>query len=481
MLMIVNWDSATEAPKGCFEKRGKYIGVVSDDLYELETSKEYIESIQYLYEHQDQLDEVLAHEIIEIKKKNDKQRKIPKDEYIKYVTLMASSENKWAQAKNNNDFQAFLPILQAVVDFNQKYMKWLETDELKGYDILLDEYETGFSSQEYDEFFALLKEKLVPLVKKINAAKYLGDLSFTQYTYPKAKQLELAKYIEDVMCYDHEHGIGKESEHPFTSGSGTFDVRYTNHFYEDNFISSVYSAIHELGHATYELQVDPQLDNTFVGGGASMAMHESQSRFYENMIGRSKAFIETHFPKFKSVFTEQFSNTTVDDLYYYVNKVENSLIRTEADELTYPLHIMIRYDLEKALLSGELACADLPKAWNAKVSEYLGIEVPNDKAGCLQDVHWAGGLFGYFPTYALGSAYAAQIYHAMSKDIDIDAAIKSGTTKAINAWLKEHIHKYGASKYPKDILMLATKEAFNPNYYVDYLVKRYSEVYKLDK
>lgn len=476
VMGLVGWDSATEAPEMCFDKRGEYSGVLSEELYKIQTGEEFKGLIEELYNHQEELEPLLAHEIREIKRSNDKQSKIPMEEYVAYSALMASSEQVWAKAKNENDFKQFAPLLEKIVAFQKKYMKWQESDELKGYDILLDEYERGFTTKEYDEFFDLLKKELVPFVKQITSSVYPGKEDYSKLVVSSDKQKEVAKEIEKMMCFDTSRGLSKESMHPFTGGSGTYDVRYTNHFYEDNFISSIYSAVHELGHATYEQQCDPELDETFIGGGASMAMHESQSRFYENIVGRGEAFVSILLPKMNEAFGMELDEK---EFFYYVNKVENSLIRTEADELTYPLHIMLRYDLERALLSDEITVEQLPQEWNRRFKEYFGIDVPSDSEGVLQDVHWSGGSFGYFPTYALGSAYAAQIYHAMSKEISVEEAIKSGSTKEINEWLKEHIHKYAASKYPKDILLEATGEEFNPHYYVDYLKEKYSAIYGL--
>ena len=211
-----------------------------------------------------------------------------------------------------------------------------------------------------------------------------------------------------------------------------------------------------------------------------MAMHESQSRFLENIIGRSKSFWETHFEKLKEIFPENLDGVTANDLYLLSNRAECSLVRTEADELTYSLHIMVRYEIEKGLLNGQIEAKDIPSEWNRLYKEYLGIDVPSDKEGCLQDVHWACGDFGYFPTYALGSAYASQIYHAMQKDLDVAAEIRTGSFSGIEKWLAEKIHRFGASKDPKDILVYATGEEFNPNYYIDYLVGKYSKLYGLD-
>ncbi|QSX04754.1 carboxypeptidase M32 [Sedimentibacter sp. zth1] len=478
-MWMIGWDSATEAPKGCFEERGKYLGILSEESYKFETSEEYTNVVNELFDNKDKLDEVLKHEIIEVKDGIDKIKKIPMNEYIEFQILTSNSQNIWVEAKTNSDFSIFKPCLEKIVMFMKKYTKYLETDKLKGYDVLLDQYEHGYTTKEYDEFFNLLKKELVPFVKKVTAKKLAYNDNFESKVYPKLDQKKFCDYIQQVMCYDTDRGLMKESEHPFTSGVSSRDVRFTNHYYENLLISSVFSAIHELGHATYEQQVNPEYDETFSGGGASMAMHESQSRFYENIIGRSKEFWINHFDKLKETFKEQFKDTTLEDFFMAINKVENSLIRTEADELTYPLHIMIRYDIEKMIFNNEIEVSDLPKVWNKMYKDYLGIDVPNDAVGVLQDMHWSDGSFGYFVTYALGSAYASQIYDKMKNDIDIEKALSTGTTKEINEWLKEKIHKYGATKYPKEILKIATGEDFNAMYYVNYLKDKYSKIYDI--
>ena len=230
---------------------------------------------------------------------------------------------------------------------------------------------------------------------------------------------------------------------------------------------------------SYEMQCDPKLDETFVGGGASMAMHESQSRFYENIIGRSYEFWEKHYPKLQRTFKKELKDVTLLDFYKAINEAKASLIRIDADELTYPIHIMIRYDIEKAIFNDGLLTKDIPETWNKLYSEYLGITVPNNTKGVLQDTHWAGASFGYFPTYALGSAYAAQIYNTMSKELDMPILMGSSNLKPINKWLKNKIHKYGASKYPKEILKIATGEDFDAKYYVNYLKEKYTKIYNL--
>lgn len=474
---LASWDSNTEAPKGCFDRRAKYIGVLSEEMYKLSTDAGYEEATLYLDAHKEQLEPWLAREVHKRAKDISDTKKIPMDEYVEYQKLMAISENKYFECKVNNDFASFAPYLEKIVAWNKKLIGWISTEELSGYNILLDKYEEGFTERDYDKFFDVLKEKLVPFVKKVTAQKLHYNDEFVKKHYPADKQKNFCEYLQGVMNFDMKHGVMKTSEHPFTSGVDTKDVRFTVHYYEDNFLSAIFSAIHEMGHGTYEQQVDEKFDDTLSGGGVSLGMHESQSRFYENIIGRSYAFWKKHLGALKKRFPKQLKGVTVGDMIKAVNTSQASLVRVEADELTYPLHIMLRYDMEKMFITGDLKVSDFPKTWNNLIKEYLNIEVPSDRQGVLQDVHWSGGMVGYFPTYALGSAYAAQLYHKMRQEIDVDKIIASGNLKKINDWMKEKVHRYGASKSPKDILKDATGEEFNPNYYVEYLIDKYSKVY----
>lgn len=477
---LIGWDSNTEAPDGCFPTRSLQISVLSEESYRLQTAPETLRIIDELFLKKGELDdEVLKHEIIKTKEGLDKLKKVPMNEYVDYMGVLATGENIWGQAKRSKNFQLFQPVLEKIVAFNRKYIKYVETDKLKGYDVLLDEYEKGMTTKEYDAFFDLIKKDLVPFVKRVIETNLKVNDEFNNKQYPKEQQKEFANYLVKVLGFDLNRGVMKESEHPFTSGFGTTDVRVTNHYYEDNFTSSIFSIIHELGHATYEQQCNPELDATLSGGGGSMALHESQSRFYENIIGRSLEFWKVHFPELKKTFKKQLQGVKLVDFYKFINRAKASLIRTEADELTYPIHIMIRYDIEKALFNNEIEVQDLPRVWNEKYYEYLGLEVPSDREGVLQDVHWSGGSFGYFPTYALGSAYSAQIFKVMNKDFKVLKSLEDKNTKQINAWLKEHLHHHGATRDPKELFRLCTGQKFNPRHYVNYLIKKYQKIYDM--
>lgn len=471
-------DIETETmPPEAVAYRSKQLSVINGIMYDMSTSAEYVEAVKILNENSKNIDPDLAHEAEVECERIKRIARVPKDELLAFSEMLNMAYPAYVEAKLSNDFEKFRPYLEKIVDFKRKYVEYVKTDDLSGYDVLLSEFEHGYTAADYDKFFDELREKLVPFIKKIAGKSDVPE--FAKKTYPKEKQSAFCDYLRDVMCFDRKRTAVLSSEHPFTANNGCHDVRITNHYYEDNFISSIFSAIHEMGHGLYELQIDEKYEGTGCSGGASLAIHESQSRLMENMIGRSLAFWQTHFPKLKGIFADELDGVTAEDMFKYVNRVEYSLIRTEADELTYPIHVLIRYEIEKMLMSGKLSVKDVPSEWNKKYKEYLNVDVPSDKDGCLQDMHWSDGSIGYFPTYALGSAYAAQIYHAMSKDIDIDEEIKKGNIGGIAAWLKEHLHKYGASKYPKELIKLATGEDFSPNYYVDYLIDKYSKIYNV--
>ena len=346
------------------------------------------------------------------------------------------------------------------------------------YDALLNEYEEGMNMETLDVFFAKLRETIVPLVERISAAPQIDD-SFLFRHYPIEQQRAFSTYLMEVMGIDRTYCAIAETEHPFTNNFGSHDVRITTHYYEDNLVSSMYSVIHEGGHALYELGADPCYNYTVLSGGVSMGIHESQSRFYENIIGRSRAFVHAVFPYLKAHFPRQLADVTEDTFYRAVNKSQPSLVRTEADELTYCLHIMVRYEIEKQLMDGSLEVRDLPRKWNELYKAYLGVDVPSDRQGCLQDSHWSFGGIGYFPSYALGSAYGAQMLACMEKDIpDVFGPVARGDLSQVTGWLRSHIHHWASFQKPGALFREVCGE-FDPSYYTDYLTKKYTALYRL--
>ena len=470
-------DAATAAPLGAAEGRGKTMAVLSKVVYDLAASEDTRELLAYLTEHESELD-ANHRRMVEIEKKSCEQlTRIPQEEYIAFNVLLNKAEGIWRVAKQENNFASFAPILEEVVAYNKKFAGYYDATKLP-YDALLNEFEEGLTMETLDGFFAELRQVIVPLVKAI-AEKPVPDTSFLDQSYPIEGQKKLAKYLMDTIGLDPNRCTIAESEHPFTLGFNTNDARITTHYHEYNPTFSIFSTIHEGGHALYDLGVNPEYDGTCLGGGASMGIHESQSRFYENLIGRSLEFIELIFPKMQEIFPEQLKNVTAYDLYRAANKAMPSLIRTESDELTYALHIMVRYEVEKQLMDGSLEVKDVPAEWNRLYKEYLGVDVPNDSQGCLQDSHWSGGSIGYFPSYALGSAYGAQMKHVMEADIGpIADYIAKGDIAPITAWLGEHIHRFGNFKKPAAIFEDACGK-FDPKYFADYLTEKYSRIYGL--
>lgn len=473
-MWVLSWDLETDHPAGAIEYRAQQIETLTYEIYTLETDKKYLKAIDYLYDHRNKLDDLLRREIEKVYKELRLIKKMPKDEYIDYQVLLAKSTAIWSKAKDNDDFESFLPTLEKIVAYQRKIVRYLKTDKLSGYDVLLDVYEPGMTMAEYDVFFEHLREELVPFVLIATKGKKTLSRRLTKNTFPIYKQKMFNQYLTEIFKFDLNRGVVRTSAHPFTSNYSSFDVRIATRYIENSIESAIFSTIHELGHAIYEQNIDPSLKDTNLSNGSSLGIHESQSRMYENMIGRSYAFWEDHFDHLKAIFDKELRNVTLLEFYQYINRAERSLIRTEADELTYSLHIMVRYEIEKQLISGKLKPKDVAKRWKRLYQQYVGVRPKNDTEGVLQDIHWAAGAFGYFPTYALGSAYAAQLFYAMNKDFNVENAVSNNEIGKINAWLKEHIHRYGESKTPKELMLLATNEPFNSKYYIEYLKRKFS-------
>lgn len=477
-MSVVYYDALTGAPARSAEGRGRTMGALSAMSYEITTARQVLDAVQYLLERREELEPQRRRELEFWNRQNDFIKCIPKDEYARYATLVNDADAVWHKAKQQSDFSLFQPYLEQIVECNRKFAGYYKPSA-PAYDVLLDQYEPGLTMERLEGFFAKLRERIVPLIERITKARRIED-GFLYRNYPAAVQREYSDYLMRIMGIDRERCSIAETEHPFTDGTNKNDVRITTHYYEDNLASSMYSVIHEGGHAIYEMGVDDKYQYTFLSGGVSMGIHESQSRFFENIIGRSEEFIALIFPKLKELFPEQLSDVDAHGFYLAVNKATPSLIRTEADELTYPLHIMVRYELEKALIAGELAVRDLPAAWNEKYREYLGVEVPDDKNGVLQDSHWSGGMIGYFPSYALGSAYGAQMLSCMRGDLDVEGAVRSGDLEAVKEWLGERIYRHGCMYEPLTLLEMCCKQPFDPEYYVSYLKEKYTKIYDLD-
>lgn len=477
-LGVMYYDQDTAAPKNSSAGFASTMGIMSEITYKLTVNDERIETVETLYAHKDELDVITRREVEEEHRNMMFMKNIPMSEYTEYSTLLAEARDKWVEAKQKNEYDLFEPYLARIVEFQKKFADY-QHSELSPYDFWLNEYERGASIKMLDEFFGKLRNAIVPLIAKVMTEGRKIDTSFIEKAYSIPTQRLLSDYIMKVMSINRDDCTIGEVEHPYTTNFNKHDVRITTHYHENAVISNMYSVIHEGGHALYELNTSDELIGSPLASGASMGIHESQSRFFENIIGRSKAFINYVFPEIKGMFPEQLKDVDENQFYLAVNKAEPSLIRTEADELTYCLHIMVRYELEKRLMNGSLTTKELPKEWNRLYKEYLGVDVPSDSEGVLQDSHWSGGSIGYFPSYALGSAYGAQIYSSMKKEIDVDKLVSEGKISEIVAWLTEKIYKFGCVKTPAELIMNACGEEFNADYYVEYLTNKFKEIYNI--
>jgi len=477
-LAIIGIDKLTVAPAGGSEYRDKRTAFLAGELFTLETDPEMIQILKELKDD-DTIDADDRRAITLYYQETMKTMCIPKDEFVEARELMNQSYDAWLEAKTKNDYTIFEPFLKKVIETQKKFYGYRDCN-MPLYDQMLDDYEPGMNQEKYDVFFDALKERLVPLIQKVVKAEQIED-HFLYQSYDIEKQKKFMDRILAYLHFDKEWGYQNETEHPFTSWTCENDCRTTTKYLENNVASAILSTIHEVGHATYEHDVDDKYDGMILSEGISSGMHESQSRLCENYLGRTKAFWEYNYPVLQTYFPEQLKDVTVDQFVAAINVSKPSLVRTEADELTYPMHILIRYEIEKGLFNGTISTEGLDQTWNAMYKKYLGVDVPDASHGILQDVHWSDGSFGYFPTYALGSAFSAQFMHQMRKDLDVEEALRNNRFDLCVAWLKEHIHQYGCRYDADEIMMRATGEAFNVNYYIEYLEDKYNKLYKLNE
>ncbi len=477
-LTLMDWDMETLAPKEAVDFTSKAVGVLSQERFSSIINLEVKKILEQL-EEEKELNRFECAVVKKLKKEYKKTEKISKEEMREFSELTSKALHAWQKAKKEKDFSIYVPYLEKIIVFKKKFAEQGREEGQTLYDVLLDDYEEEFDEKVLDEFFSKLKERIVPLLKKIEKQEEIED-SFLFFDYDEEKQEEFNRWLAEYIGFCFDRGVIAQSEHPFTTALHNHDVRITTHYYKNNLASALLSTIHEGGHALYEMGVDDEFTQSIVGGGASCGMHESQSRFFENMIGRSVPFWKPIYGKLKEIFPKQLENVGLEKFVKALNKVKADFIRTEADELTYCLHIMVRYELEKQMINEEIDVKELPKLWNEKYKEYLGIEPKDDTEGILQDIHWAMGSIGYFPSYALGNAFAAQIYHQMKKDWPIEELLEKEEISKIVDYLREHIHQYGASKDAREMLKDLTKEEFNPDYYIAYLEEKFKEVYGID-
>ena len=475
---VLNFDMETICPPKAMEEQGNVIAFLGNQSFRLVKSPEFEKASAYIYEHRDELENVYDKALAEsLNRDREWNRNITPEMNEEFSRAYNKSYVDWVNAKQKDDYSVFAPSLKTVRDIELKKISLKENAKANAYDNLLDLYERGITEKDLDECFEKCKQRLIPLLKKIMASKKKIRTDFMSRTVTDEEQKRMAEYLLKVMGFDFERGSFTTTEHPFTDGLAKDDVRVTTHYYPDMFYSSMFSIIHEGGHALFEMNQDPECFDHHMESSMTMGMHESVSRFYENRIGRSKEFIHLIYPETIKIFPE-LKDVSERELYEAMNIVQPSLIRTEADEFTYTFHIIIRYEIEKMILRGEADIKDLPEIWNRKYEEYLGIRPASDKEGVLQDVHWASG-FGYFPTYALGNMYNSMYFNTMNKDFDLSSAVSEGRFDQINGWMKDHVWKKACRLDSKTWIKDITGCDFTTDDFLDYLEAKYSELYEL--
>ncbi|MDR2631666.1 MAG: carboxypeptidase M32 [Spirochaetaceae bacterium] len=414
-----------------------------------------------------------------LRRNYDRAVKLPGDLVRDAARAEGLSQAAWVEARRNNDFASFAPHLTAMIGFARKKAGCWGFQGERTYDGLLDIYEPGLTAAETEALFTPLREGLSALLQKITRASQ-PETRFLDREYPVEEQARFNRELMEGLGFDTRRGRLDTSVHPFTSSLGFNDIRITTRYFPANVLSSVFSTIHESGHAFYELGLSPELRGSCLAEGASMAVHESQSRLWENVIGRSRPFWEWWLPRLKVHFPEQLLGVTPEAFYRAVNQVRPSLIRVDADEVSYALHIILRFELEKQLFSGSLRVEDLPGAWRRLMKELIGIEPPSDAEGVLQDVHWSMGSFGYFPSYALGNLYGLQFWEKLRRDIpETDALIRAGNLEPFHQWLREKIYSRGCCMEGAGLLAEVTGEKLSVEPFLRYVTEKYAALYGL--
>jgi carboxypeptidase Taq len=477
---LMYWDMQTTAPEGGKEKLSEAITYFSTELFKRNTSDEFYNLVCKLAEPEefDKLDDVMKFDITKTKRDLDKSRRVPQDYYEEYVKTTTNSSMLWPKAKQENNWELYREPLARTIEAVKKYQGYMNPDK-KAYDALIDQFEEGMTQETIDRVFGELKEALVPMVNKILAAPQPDHSKFTM-TIPAHKQAQLCKFLVEYMGMDMNRFAQSETEHPFTTSMSINDVRITNHYYENDVISPIFSAIHEGGHAIFEQNVDQKYDGTSGASIDLMGLHESQSRFYENILGRNENFWKPIWPKVLEIVPE-FKDITLEEFVREINHVENSFIRTEADELTYCLHIILRYEIERAIFIDGAKVEDLPRMWNDKTQELLHITPATDAEGILQDMHWSDASFGYFPSYLLGSIYDGMFLEAIEKDLgSVDDILAAGDIKKITKWLNTNIHQFGSTRISSEVLDKVCGKELSAAPLIRHFKEKYSKIYGIE-
>jgi carboxypeptidase Taq len=483
---LLEWDQETHMPKGASAIRSEQLSSLAGIIHTMKTAKPFANALEKLIN-------LKTGKVVAKGLKTEQQAALrewrrnyllatalPNAFVEEFVQLCSQSMEAWKSARKQNSFQQFAPYLDKLITMSRKKADLLGYDD-HPYDAMLDLYEPESTTKELTSLFSRVQKSITDLVKKITKAKQI-DNSFLFGNFSHAKQVEFGNEILNAMGYDMQYGRLDFSTHPFSSSAHPTDSRITTRIHPESLLSNILIVLHEGGHSLYEMGIPQDQYGSPLGESVSMAVHESQSRWWETRIGLSKPFWNHFFPRLKKAFAPQLNKVTEEQFFRAINQVKPSFIRVEADEVTYPLHVILRFELEKDLFSGALKVREIPEAWNEKMTNYLGITPKTNTEGCLQDVHWSMGAFGYFPTYALGNMYAAHLFQKFVQDYpDWEKQVAKGELLFIKKWLNEAIHQHGKHYRSQELLKKITGKPFTEKAYVDYLNSKYTEIYKLKR
>lgn len=479
---VLEWDIQVNMPPMGGEIRSQMTSLLAGMMHEKFVSEKIGDMISSV-EESDIVKDPLSVEAVNVRELRylyDKETKLPKELVEEFEKTTSLAYNEWVAARKESNFKKFEPWLEKIVDLSKRKAEAYGY-EGEPYNALLDNYEPGATVDEVAEVFEKLRVELVDLLAKIKEAPKKPNVGIIEQPYDVAKQRIFGEMVAERLGYDFNQGRLDVATHPFSSGFGPGDSRITTRYNPNRLNDALFGTIHETGHALYEMGIDKKAHfGTPMGESISLGIHESQSRMWENMVGRSKSFWNYFFPIAKSMFRDSLNGIEIDEFYKAVNNVTPSFIRVEADEVTYSLHILLRFEMERALLNGEIKVADAAKEWNERFEKYFGIKVDKDSNGCLQDIHWCSGYLGYFPTYALGSIYAAQFFAQAKKEItDLEARFERGEFLTLREWLRENIHIHGQKYRAQELCKNLTGERLSHKPLVSYLNKKFGEIYNL--
>jgi carboxypeptidase Taq len=477
---LIGWDQHVYMPAGAAEERGNMQATLAKVVHDKFVSDEIGSLLADLKKELPNLDQDSEeYRIIKVTARDyERETRVPGDFVAEFAQVTTIANQAWMEARGKSDFSIFQPHLEKILEMGKRYVSFFPPSD-HPYDTLLDIYEPGMKTAEVKTIFDALRPQQVELVKAIASRPQVDD-SFLHVEYDEKTILAFSEEVATAFGYDFTRGRQDKSAHPFTQGMGPDDVRITTRFDPKHPFALLFGTMHETGHALYEQGVGHTWSRTMVESGASLALHESQSRMWENLVGRSLPFWEHFYPRVQELFPSQLNNVKLDQFYKGINKVQPSLIRVEADEATYNLHIMLRLELEIAMIEGKVAVKDLPDLWNTKMQEYLGVTPPNDAKGVLQDIHWSGGMLGYFSTYALGNLISVQLWERfLEYNPELDDQIRKGDFSALLSWLRVKIHQYGRKYEPQELVQRVTKSKIDSAPYVRYLNKKYRAIYGL--